>query len=71
MNGFVNAKNHDRRKRLLAGLGENGGIPEPQEGYSGFQVMGMIKGFFGVSNFLFRDFFGYENLASICWGSLI
>ena len=40
-------------------------------GYSGFQVTGMIKGFFWVWNFWFRDFFGYENLASIFLGSLI
>ena len=32
-------------------------------GYSGFQVMGMIGGFFWVWNFRFRDFFGYKNLA--------
>ena len=31
-------------------------------GYSGFQVTGMIEGFFGVWNFRFWDFFGYENL---------
>ena len=37
--------------------GEGGG------GYSGFQVSGMIAGFLGVSNFRFRDSFGYENLA--------
>ena len=43
----------------------------PQGGYSGFQVTGMIEGFFGVWNFRFRDFFGYENLASIFLGSLI
>ena len=46
----------------------------PQEGgggYSGFQVTGMIEGVFWVWNFRFRDFFGYENLASIFWGSLI
>ena len=40
-------------------------------GYLGFQVTGMIKGFFWVWNFRFRDFFGYENLASIFLGSLI
>ena len=40
-------------------------------GYSGFQVTGMIKRFFWVSNFRFRDFLGYENLACIFWGSLI
>ena len=40
-------------------------------GYSGFQVTGMIEGFFGVLNFRFQDFFGYENLASIFLGSLI
>ena len=40
-------------------------------GYSGFQVTGMIEGFFWVWNFRFRDFFGYENLASIFLGSLI
>ena len=40
-------------------------------GYSGFQVTGMIEGFFWVWNFRFRDFFGFENLASIFLGSLI
>ena len=40
-------------------------------GYSGFQVTGMIEGFFWVLNFRFQDFFGYENLASIFLGSLI
>ena len=42
-----------------------------QGGYSGFQVTGMIEGFFWVLNFRFQDFFGYENLASIFLGSLI
>ena len=42
-----------------------------QGGYSGFQVTGMIEGFFWVWNFRFRDFFGYEKLASIFLGSLI
>ena len=37
-------------------------------GYSGFQVTGMIEGFFWVWKFRFRDFFGYENLASIFLG---
>ena len=40
-------------------------------GYTGFQVTGMIEGFFWVWRFRFRDFFGYENLASIFLGSLI
>ena len=40
-------------------------------GYSGFQVTGMIEGFFWVWKFRFRDFFGYENLASIFLSSLI
>ena len=35
--------------------GRGGGV------YSGFQVTGMIKGFLGVWNFLFRDFFAWEN----------
>ena len=39
----------------------------PQGGYSGFQVTGMIEGFFGVSNFRFRDFLGYENLTWVAW----
>ena len=43
----------------------------PTGGYSGFQVTGMIGGFFWVWNFRLRDFFGYENLASIFLGSLI
>ena len=30
-------------------------------GYSEFQVTGMIKRFLGVWNFLFRDFFAWEN----------
>ena len=37
----------------------------PQRGYSGFQVTGMIEGFFWVCNFRFRDFFVYENLAKV------
>ena len=40
-------------------------------GYLGFQVTGMIKGFFWVWKFWYRDFWGYENLACIFWGSLI
>ena len=39
----------------------------PQGGYSGFQVTGMIEGFFWVWNFRFRDFCGYENLAWVAW----
>ena len=46
-------------------------LPGRGGGYSGFQVTGMIEGFFGVLNFRFQDFFGYENLASIFLGSLI
>ena len=38
-------------------------MPRGGGGYSGFQVSGMIVGFLGVSNFRFRDSFGYENLA--------
>ena len=46
-------------------------VLQTQGGYSGFQVTGMIEGFFWVWKFRFRDFFGYENLASIFLGSLI
>ena len=42
----------------------------PRGGYSGFQMTGMTEGFFWVWNFWLRDFFGYENLASIFLGSL-
>ena len=35
----------------------------PQGGYSGFQVTGMIEGFFGGLKFRFQGFFLYENLA--------
>ena len=45
---------------------------EGGRGYSGFQVTGMIEGFFGgFEMFDFGVFFGYENLASIFLGSLI
>ena len=33
-------------------------VMESQGGFSRFQVVGMIKGFFWASNFLFRDFIG-------------
>ena len=33
--------------------------------YSSFQVTGMVEGTSWVLNFQFRDFFGYENLATI------
>ena len=48
----------------LAPKGGGGG------GYSGFQVTGMIKGFFGVSNFRFWDFFGQENFGKFFFGQL-
>ena len=39
-----------------------------QEGDSGFQVMGMIKGFFWVWNFRFRDFFWVGKSGEyFCW----
>ena len=37
-------------------------------GYSGFQMTGMIEGFFWVRNFRFQDFFGKEDLARIFMG---
>ena len=40
-------------------------------GYSGFQVTEMIKVFFSVSNFRFRDLFGQENFSKYLFGSLI
>ena len=42
-----------------------------QGGYSGFQEMGMIEGFFLGLKFLIPGFFGYENLASISLGRVI
>ena len=47
--------------------GEGGGVG----GISGFQVTGMIEGYFWVWDFQFWDFFGSENLASIFLGTLI
>ena len=37
-------------------------------GYSGFQVTGMIEGFFWVSNHRIRDFFGWLDLSMDFWG---
>ena len=45
--------------------------PSPQERYSRFQLMRMIKGFFGVSNFRFWVSVRQENLASTFLGGLI
>ena len=46
---------------------EASGFPQycvsPSGGYSGFQVTGMIEGFFGGLKFRFQGFFLYENLA--------
>ena len=43
----------------------------PGGGTRDFKWRGWSKDFFRVWKFRFRDFFGYENLASIFWGSLI
>ena len=37
--------------------------PGGGRGYSGFQVTGMIEGFFWVSNYRFRDFLGWLDLS--------
>lgn len=38
------------------------------EGFSGFQVTGMVEGYFWVCNFRFRDYFGQENFGKNCFG---
>ena len=43
----------------------------PEEGYSGFEVTGMILGFFGFESFVFGIFLGGKILAGYFLGSLI
>ncbi len=42
-----------------------------QRGYSGFQVTGMIKGFFWVWNFCFQEFSWVRKFGKYFWGGLI
>lgn len=45
--------------------------PKTPERYSGFQVTGMIEGFFWVCNFWYRDFLGWKNFGKYFFDNFI
>ena len=46
---------------------ERGGEERGEEGFSGFQVTGMIEGCFWVWVFRFQDYFGYSKQSEDSW----
>ena len=42
--------------------------PQGSGGYSGFQVVGMIEGFFGGLKFLIAGFFSARRIWQVFWG---